>query len=71
MMALDGLSRSPLTVRAEQGEVVIEASAASFKELARLCLLLGGENSGGADGFELDGPVHVDAGSPRLRLVLK
>ncbi|MCU1245146.1 MAG: hypothetical protein JWN02_1056 [Acidobacteria bacterium] len=71
MMALDGISRSPLTVRAEKGEVVIEASPASFKELARLCLLLGGDNAGGADGFELQPPTHVDAASLRLRLALK
>lgn len=67
MMALEGLTRAPLTVRAEGSELVIEADAASFKELARLCLLLGGANST-ADEFELAPGVHVTSESPRLRL---
>jgi hypothetical protein len=57
MMALDGLARGPLSVRAEGGEVVIEGAPASFKELARLCLLLGGAS--GDESFELQPGVHV------------
>jgi hypothetical protein len=70
MMALEGLSRSPLQVSTETGQVVIEADAASFKELARLCLLLGGTQSTD-DAFELKPGVHVDAESPTLRLRLR
>jgi hypothetical protein len=67
MMALEGMARAPLRVRAEGGEVVIEASPASFKELARLCLLLGGGGSA-EDAFELQPGVHVEGDSPALRL---
>jgi len=67
MMALEGLAHAPLRVRAEGGEVVIEASPASFKELARLCLLLGGSGSP-EDAFELQPGVHVEGDSPALRL---
>ena len=70
LMALEGLARSPMTVRLENNEVVIEAEAASFKELARLCLLLGGANST-EDAFELARGVHVEGTSFALRLVLR
>jgi hypothetical protein len=70
IMALEGMSRSPLAVRTSGGEVTIEASAASFKELARLCLLLGGTQTV-EDAFELEPGTHVSADSPRLRLVLR
>lgn len=66
IMALEGLTRSPLFVHQEGEEVVIEGSPASFKELARLCLLLGGEHV--EDQFELLPSVHVTAQSVRLRL---
>lgn len=70
MMALEGLSRAPIRVLHEGTDVVIEAEQASFKELARLCLLLGGVQST-EDAFELKPGVHVEAGSPVLRLRLK
>jgi len=70
MMALEGMSRSPLTVRAGEREVTIEGSAATFKELARLCLLLGSTQTA-EDAFELTPGTHVDADSPALRLVLR
>lgn len=70
IMALEGLARSPISVRAETGEVVIDADAASFKELARLCLLLGGAHSA-EDAFELSPGVHVSSDSPKLRLRLR
>lgn len=69
MMALEGLSRAPITVRTENGETVIEADPASFKELARLCLLLGGVQTA-EDEFELKPGVHVTSASPLLRLRL-
>ena len=70
LMALEGLSRSPLRVRVEGGEVILESDANSFKELARLCLLLGGIQQG-TEEFELAPPVHVASGSPTLRLKLR
>ena len=66
IMALEGLAKSPLVVRLENEEVVLEGSAASFKELARLCLLLGGAHLD--DDFELQPGVHVTAQSRRIRL---
>lgn len=70
MMALEGLTRSPMVLRTGSGEVVIEGDAASFKELARLCLLLGGVQSA-EDAFELKPGVHVTGESPVLRLKLR
>ncbi len=68
IMALEGLTRSPLTVRVERGEVVIEGEASAFKELARLCLLIGGTQGGEA--VELRPAVHLTKPSPPVRLQL-
>ena len=70
MMALEGLARAPLALREENGQVVLEAEAASFKELARLCLLLGGVQTASEE-FELAPGVHVEQGSLGLLLRLK
>jgi hypothetical protein len=70
MMALEGLTRSPLRATVVNGEMFIEAEPEAFKHLARLCLLLGGENVGGADGFELQKGVHVDGMPVKLRLTV-
>ncbi len=67
IMALEGLGRAPLSVTMENGEIVIAGAPASFKELARLCLLIGGGES--EDAFELQPGVHVTRGSPLLRLL--
>jgi hypothetical protein len=69
IMALEGLARSPLQVRTDGDALVIEASSASFKELARLCLLLGGVQSA-EDEFELQQGVHVSGTSPQVKLRL-
>lgn len=69
IMALEGLARSPLTIHTGD-ELVIEADAASFKELARLCLLLGGVQTT-EDAFELAPGVHVTQESPLVRLRLR
>jgi hypothetical protein len=66
IMALEGLARAPLSVRVEQQTVIIEGEQASFKELARLCLLIGGGQV--TEAFELQPSIHVSAGSPMLRL---
>lgn len=70
MMALEGLARSPLTLKVKGGEVILESDAASFKELARLCLLLGGVQQGKEE-FELAPGVHVGKDSLLLRLRLR
>jgi hypothetical protein len=70
MMALEGLARSPMSLRSEGNEVVIEGDQASFKELARLCLLLGGVQTA-EDAFELTPGVHLEEGAPVLRLRLR
>ena len=70
LMALEGLARSPMSVRVENGEVVIEGEGASFREIARLCLLLGGAHSN-EDAFELAKGVHVSGESLALRLRLR
>ena len=69
VMALDGLSRSPLRVATAAGEVRISGEAAGLKELARL-LLLAASAAGEDDetGIELKAPVHVTAESPTLRI---
>lgn len=70
IMALEGLARAPLGISADGSEVVIEADPSAFKELARLCLLLGGVQSGD-DAFELKPGVHVTASSLPLKLRLR
>ena len=70
IMALEGLARAPLALRREGAEVVLEGSPAAFKELARLCLLLGGVQNA-EDAFELAPGVHVTPESPLLRLQLR
>ena len=70
MMALEGLARAPMSLRVDGGEVVLEGEAASFKELARLCLLLGGVQTA-EDTFELAPGVHVTSASPQLKLKLR
>ena len=70
MMALEGMARSPLTVTADGGAVTIEGSAATFKELARLCLLLGGTQTA-EDAFALEPGTHVTSDSATLHLRLR
>ncbi|HYS55047.1 MAG TPA: hypothetical protein VER58_14915 [Thermoanaerobaculia bacterium] len=67
IMALEGLARAPLTIRVEENAIAIEGPPASFKELARLCLLIGGAQT--KDAFELQPNVHVTGDS--LRLVIR
>jgi hypothetical protein len=70
MMALDGLMRTPLTVRVDGASVTFTGEPAAFRELARLCLLLGGA-SDADDSFELQPNVHVTADSPQVILRLE
>jgi hypothetical protein len=71
MMALEGLAAAPVTVRAAAGEVRIEGEAASFRELARLFLLLGGQSGGQGESFELKEGTHVTPGSGTLVLKVR
>jgi len=71
MMALDGLARAPLTVERQGDTIVFTGIAASFKELARLCLLIGGGEAEPADSFELQPGRHVTAASPLVALRLR
>jgi len=66
IMALEGLAKAPLSITTKGGEIMIEGEPAAFKELARLCLLIGGGAS--EDAFELQPGVHVTRESPLLRL---
>jgi hypothetical protein len=70
MMALDGLARAPLTVERQGGTIVITGIAASFKEFARLCLLIGGGEAQPEDSFELQPGRHLSAASPTVTLRL-
>lgn len=70
IMALEGMARAPMTVRTENGAVIVEAAPETFKELARLCLLLGGVQTA-EDAFELEPGVHVTNESPTLKLRLR
>lgn len=71
MMALEGLTRTRLSVSIEGDSIRIEAGSAAFKELARLCLLLGSEAVKGGEEFELKPGVHLEAASRVLRLRLR
>lgn len=68
IMALEGLGKSPLMLRADATGITIEGSQASFKELARLCLLMGSPETGADETIELQTGVHLRAGSSGLRL---
>jgi len=73
IMALGRHGHAPLTIRIDSGTVSIEGDPASFKELARLCLLIGGGQT--EDAFELQPGVHItrevaDAASEESALVI-
>ncbi|HVT45682.1 MAG TPA: hypothetical protein VMT00_14985 [Thermoanaerobaculia bacterium] len=68
MMALEGLARSPLSVRSEGGELVIDGQPSALKELARLLLLLGGEGVARGEELELRPATHLSADSPAIRI---
>jgi hypothetical protein len=70
VMALEGLARAPIDIRAEKDGVTIEGSAASIKELARLCLLIAGDPEEG-EAVELMPGTHVTRDSRPLRLRVK
>ncbi len=67
VMALEGLARGPIEIRAGEDGVTIEGSAASMKELARLCLLLAGDPEDGQS-IELLPGTHITRESLPLRV---
>jgi hypothetical protein len=71
MMALEGLAQAPVSVRSAGGEIRIEGEPASFRELARLFLLLGGQGTPAGETFELKPGVHVSGQSPTLVLSVR
>jgi len=71
MMVLEGLGKSPVSIRVSGGEVTLEGDRIAMKELARLLLLLGSDTSEPEDGFELKPGLHATAGSATLRLQLR
>jgi hypothetical protein len=70
VMALEGLARDPARMKVDGAEVVIEATPASFRELARILLLLGGSPPDSGEAFELQPARHLTPESPLLRLRL-
>ena len=68
IMALEGLGRSPLEITVEEKIVTISGSGSAFKELARLCLLLGSEGTESGEQFELNPAIHLKVTSPMLKL---
>jgi hypothetical protein len=70
VMALEGLAREPARIQVEKSEIVIEATPASFRELARILLLLGGSAPDSGEAFELQPARHLTGESPLLRLRL-
>ena len=70
VMALEGLTRGPIEIRAAEDGVTIEGSAASMKELARLCLLLAGDPEDG-ESIELVPGTHITQESLPLRVKVR
>ena len=68
IMALEGLGKSPLMLRSEGSGIIIEGTQASFKELARLCLLMGSPETSSDETIELQPGVHLRAESSGLQL---
>ena len=71
IMALEGLGKSPLSLIVESGIVTIEGSPASFKEFARLCLLMGSAETSGDEEIELRPGMHVERDSPGVLLRIR
>lgn len=71
IMALEGLGKSPLMLRVDGNDITIEGSQASFKELARLCLLMGSPETSSEEIIELQPGVHLQNDSSGLRLRIR
>jgi hypothetical protein len=67
IMALDGLTRTPIDIRVDEKGIAIGGPASGLKELARLLLLIASD-SGGGEQVELQPGVHTTRGSLPLAL---
>ena len=70
ILALEGLAASPLTTDAGESGIEIRGSGPAFRELARLCLLLGNDATSPGETVELSVPMHLRDGSLPLKLQL-
>lgn len=68
IMALDGLGRAPMRFEQGEGKLTIVGAPAAFKELARLCLLMGSVETSADEEIELRPGMHVTSGSPSVLL---
>lgn len=68
IMALEGLTKSPASITASGDEVVVEATSKGLRELARLLLLVGGDDTDPGEEITLEPGLHTDPGSPRVRI---
>lgn len=68
IMALDGLALAPLEIRVGESGIAVRGSGPAFRELARLCLLLGHDGTRTGESFELQAPIHLAEGSAPLTL---
>lgn len=68
IMALEGLGRSPMRFQQDGDTVTIAGAPAAFRELARLCLLMGSAETAADEQVELRPGIHVTSGSPAVLL---
>jgi len=68
IMALEGLTRNPVSVEASDSEILVEASSKGIRELARLLLLVGGDDVDPGEEIILEPGLHTTGSSLRLRV---
>ena len=68
IMALEGLTKNPVSIDTSGDEILVEASSRSIRELARLLLLVGGDDAEPGEEITLEPTLHTTPGSPRLRV---
>lgn len=68
IMALEGLTRDPVSIELTEEEIVIEAPSQGIRELARLLLLVGGDDAEPGEEIALEPGLHTSGESPRLRI---
>lgn len=68
MMALEGLMKNPVSIETSGDEIVITAESKALRELARLILLVGGDDSDPGEEITLEPGLHTSAHAPRVRV---
>lgn len=68
IMALEGLGKSPMSFEQGEGTLTISGAPSAFKELARLCLLMGSGETSDGEQIELRPGMHVSPASPAVVL---